>query len=152
MTKSGALRASDADREAIVSRLHTAATEGRIGADELEQRVATALTARTYAELEATVADLPRPGGARRTPARQSGHWAVNAVRANPVLLVFAIPVLAVTASMLLAATILWAVLMVVVMVVGGHPRRGPWNGPWTYTRHRRPYRPQRRHPRSDWA
>ena len=47
-------------------------------------------------------------------------------MRANPILLLFAIPVLAVTAAMLLAATVVWTVLMLVVLMVGGRHRTGP--------------------------
>src|SRR5213082_3686279 len=114
------MRASDADRDRIVDRLNKAATEGRIAAEELEQRVSAALKARTYGELDDTVSDLPGPK-AHRTPARRSGAagWAVSVVRANPILLFFVIPVLAVTAAMLLAATIVWAVLAVVVLMLG---------------------------------
>jgi Flp pilus assembly protein TadB len=155
MTKVGSLRASDADREQIVSQLHKAATEGRIASDELEQRVSAALKARTYAELDATVADLPRQLNQRprRKPAgRSAGGWALSAVRANPFILLFAIPVVAVTFAMVIAATVVWAVLMVVVMVLGGRPR--PPRGPWMYTRQRRPYGPPPRRggPRSYWA
>jgi uncharacterized protein DUF1707/2TM domain-containing protein len=66
------LRASDADREAVVSLLRAHATEGRLDADELDQRIGTALRARTRAELAALVEDLPATG-----PARGSGgrHW-----------------------------------------------------------------------------
>jgi hypothetical protein len=53
------LRASDADREHIAERLRTAASEGRLLAEELEERLETALTARTYGQLDAVVADLP---------------------------------------------------------------------------------------------
>ncbi len=140
------LRASDADRDQVVDRLRRAATEGRLDPDELEQRVATALKARTYAELDATVADLPRPGTSNRAPAHRSGHFLVSAVRANPILLVFALPVLAVTASMLVAVTMLWAVAMVVVLALGGRPGRGLRSGPWTYARYRRGYGPPRRY------
>jgi hypothetical protein len=49
-----------------------------------------------------------------------------------------------------LAATVMWAVLMVVVMVLGGRPR-GP-RAPWMYTRYRRAYTPPQRRPRSYWA
>jgi Flp pilus assembly protein TadB len=154
MTKVGSLRASDADREQIVSRLHKAATEGRIGADELEDRVSAALKARTYRELDATVLDLPNPltPRARRSPGKRSGRgWLVSAVRANPVLLLLALPVVAVTAAMVLAAMVVWAVTMVVIMVLGGRPRAP--RGPWMYTRQRRPYGPPRRGgPRSYWA
>lgn len=54
-----ALRASDADREAVVSRLQTALGEGRIDLDEFGQRAGAAYAAVTRAELEALVADLP---------------------------------------------------------------------------------------------
>jgi hypothetical protein len=149
------LRASDADRDHVVSLLHKAATEGRIAAEELEQRVSTALKARTYGELEATVADLP--GGRVRRPARKPARqttagWALATLRANPILILFAIPVVAVTLAMLIAATVIWGVLMIVMMVVGGgHCRRAP-RGPWMYTRRGGTYGPPRRGPRSDWA
>jgi Domain of unknown function (DUF1707) len=153
VTKVGSLRASDADREAIVNRLHKAATEGRIAPDELEQRVTAALKARTYAELDATVADLPRQptGGARREVGRRSSAGlALSVVKQHPLLLLLVLPVMAVTAAMILAATVMWAVLMVVVMMIGGRP--GPPRGPWMYTRYRRAYGPPQRRPRSYWA
>jgi hypothetical protein len=147
------LRASDADRDQVVSRLHKAATEGRIVAEELEQRVAHALKAQTYGELETTVADLPGPRPRqRRAPARRTPlGWALAGVRANPMLILFAIPVVAVTLAMMLAAAIIWMVLMAVMMVLGGRPR-GP-RGPWMYTRRGRGFGPPRRGgPRSYWA
>lgn len=150
MTRAGSIRASDADREQVVDRLHRAATEGRILAEELEQRVTAALRARTYSELDATVADLPRPGATGAAPARRSGHWVVSAVRANPILLLFIVPALAVTAAVVIAATVLWAVLMVIVLVVGGRPPRR--RGPWTYARPRRGYGPPRRGAGGYWA
>jgi hypothetical protein len=53
------VRASDADREAIVTRLQTALGEGRIDLDEFGQRATVAYEATTLAELEVVVADLP---------------------------------------------------------------------------------------------
>lgn len=138
MSRHGALRASDADRDQIVDRLHKAATEGRIASDELEQRVSQALKAQTYGELEATVADLPGPRRSRSGQIqrqRTAGQWAVSAVRANPALLLFVIPVLAVTLAMVVAATAVWAVLMVVMMLVGG--RRHGGASPWAYAARR---------------
>jgi hypothetical protein len=69
------LRAADADRERIAERLRTAAAEGRLSADELEERIEAALGARTYAELNALVADLPeqRPRPAPRRSRRRLG-------------------------------------------------------------------------------
>ena len=59
------LLASDADRERVAERLRAAAGEGRITAPELEERLEGAFSARTDAELEPLVVDLPAP---RREP------------------------------------------------------------------------------------
>jgi hypothetical protein len=53
------LLASDADRDRIAERLRAAAAEGRLTSEELEERLETAFSARTEAELESLVADLP---------------------------------------------------------------------------------------------
>ncbi|GAB3356652.1 DUF1707 domain-containing protein [Modestobacter lapidis] len=53
------VRASDADREAVVTRLQTAVGEGRIDLDEFSQRVDTAYAATTTDELDGLLADLP---------------------------------------------------------------------------------------------
>jgi Domain of unknown function (DUF1707) len=151
MPHRGSLRASDDDRERTVERLHTAATEGRLAAEELEQRVSVALKARTYGELSATVADLPGPRRERRAPAerRSAGRWAVSTVSHNPMLLLFAIPVIAVTAAMVLLATVMWMVLMVVVLVLGGRRRVG--SPPWVHAR-RHLLDGRRRGPGGYWA
>jgi hypothetical protein len=60
----GDLRASHADRDAVVERLRDAAGDGRLTADELDQRLELALTARTYGELAALTTDLPAQAGA----------------------------------------------------------------------------------------
>jgi hypothetical protein len=54
------LRVADADRDRAIERLHAAATEGRLDHEELGERVSSALTARTQAQLDALTADLPR--------------------------------------------------------------------------------------------
>jgi hypothetical protein len=151
------LRASDADRDHVISRLHKAATEGRIAAEELDQRVGSALKARTYGDLEKTVSDLPGPRPrSRRPPARRTTlGWALAGVRANPALILFAIPVMAVAFAMFVAAAVIWMVLAVVVMVLGGRPSapRGR-HGPWLYTSRGRGFGPPRRGraARSYWA
>lgn len=153
MNRRGSLRASDADRDHIVERLHRAATEGRIGSDELEQRVATALKARTYAELEALVADLPRPRDRtdRRPVRRSSVGWAMTTVRTYPWLIVFVVPAVTTVAAIALAAVVLWAVIVVLVMALGGRHRRPP-RGPWMYSRQRGIYGSPRGRARSYWA
>jgi hypothetical protein len=52
-------RASYEDRDRVVETLRLAAGDGRLNADELDQRIEMALTARTYGELAALTKDLP---------------------------------------------------------------------------------------------
>ncbi len=53
------IRASDADREAVIERLSRSFAAGRLDVDEFEERVAKACEARTMAELTALIRDLP---------------------------------------------------------------------------------------------
>ncbi|HEU5084970.1 MAG TPA: DUF1707 domain-containing protein [Acidimicrobiales bacterium] len=53
------IRATDTDRERAIARLRTAAGEGAIDLDELEQRIVAAYDARNLAELAVVTADLP---------------------------------------------------------------------------------------------
>jgi hypothetical protein len=53
------LRASDAEREQIVDQLRQHAADGRLTMDEFEQRVAEALAAKTHADLEPVLRELP---------------------------------------------------------------------------------------------
>jgi Domain of unknown function (DUF1707)/Domain of unknown function (DUF4190) len=55
----GRIRAGDADREHVVDLLKGAYTEGRLSKDEYDDRVAKALSARTFADLDLLIADLP---------------------------------------------------------------------------------------------
>jgi hypothetical protein len=55
----GELRASHADRDRVVEVLRVAAGDGRITADELDQRLEVALTAQTLGELALLTTDLP---------------------------------------------------------------------------------------------
>ena len=58
------LRASHADRDQVVELLRVAAGDGRLSAEELDDRLERALTARTYAELAVLTTDLPATPGA----------------------------------------------------------------------------------------
>ena len=53
------LRASHADRDRVVELLRIAAGDGRLTAEELDERLEAALTARTQRELTVLTADLP---------------------------------------------------------------------------------------------
>ena len=63
------LRASHEDRDRVVELLRVSAGDGRLTADELDERLELALTARTYGELARLVADLPATGSAASAPA-----------------------------------------------------------------------------------
>jgi Domain of unknown function (DUF1707) len=53
------LRASHDDRDRVVEQLRVAAGDGRLSAEELDERLELALSARTYSELVPLTADLP---------------------------------------------------------------------------------------------
>jgi DUF1707 SHOCT-like domain/Domain of unknown function (DUF4190) len=55
----GKLRAADVDRDRVAGLLGTAYAEGRLSKDEYDDRLETALSARTYADLDQVVTDLP---------------------------------------------------------------------------------------------
>jgi hypothetical protein len=63
------LRASDAERERAANALRLHAADGRLDAEELEERLTQAYAARTRGELEALSADLPPLPAARSAPA-----------------------------------------------------------------------------------
>ena len=60
----GALRVSHEDRDQVAEVLRVAAGDGRLTADELDERLEKALTARTYDDLAVLVTDLPAAGTA----------------------------------------------------------------------------------------
>jgi hypothetical protein len=82
MARRSSIRASDADRDRVADRLHQAAIEGRLMAHELEERLGHALRARTYGELDAVVADLPREASVAVAPRRP---MAVTLLRRYPL-------------------------------------------------------------------
>lgn len=111
MTTRAVLRASDADREQVAERLRQAAAEGRLLADELEERLGDAFSAKTYGELDAVVSDLPAPVVTRRRRSR------------GPVALR---PAIAAAFALALALMLIGAV----GFALGGHPHSGRhWAG-----------------------
>jgi hypothetical protein len=69
------MRVSDAEREATAAELREHYASGRLTLDELNERVDQAFAARTRADLDALMRDLPsaRPGGSGFTGARPGG-------------------------------------------------------------------------------
>jgi hypothetical protein len=55
------IRVSDADRERVTARLRDHYAEGRLTAEELDERTSAALNAKTFGDLRRPMADLPDP-------------------------------------------------------------------------------------------
>ncbi|TDD51810.1 DUF1707 and DUF2154 domain-containing protein [Nonomuraea terrae] len=68
MTDPGGVRASDAEREAVVEQLRVASVEGRLTLAELTDRTEAAYTATTHAELALLTQDLPSAGMTAPSP------------------------------------------------------------------------------------
>ena len=79
--RSPAVRASDRERDAVVQRVQQAFAEGRLDDGEFDERMRAALTARTHADLDVLLADLPAetaaPGPAPAAGGRGPGRVAV---------------------------------------------------------------------------
>ena len=64
------LRASDADRDRVIDVLRAATADGRLTADEFSERMAAALSSRTFRELAPLTADLTRRPASRPAAGR----------------------------------------------------------------------------------
>ena len=121
---SSLLRASDADRDAVAERLRQAAVEGRLEPDELEERLHTALRARTYGELDPLLSDLPRRSVPRERPATTSaGLMVAVAVRLVVLVLIATalLAALAVSAAWWLLGVLVWLSLRTRRSCAGWH-------------------------------
>ncbi|NRQ30504.1 DUF1707 domain-containing protein [Nonomuraea sp. NN258] len=83
MSEPGEVRASDAEREAVVEQLRVASVEGRLTLAELTDRTEAAYTATTHAELAMLTQDLPAGASYAPAPApapreRRKKRWFVG--------------------------------------------------------------------------
>ena len=113
-----AIRASDAEREAVAAVLKKSAAEGRLTIEELEERLGSAYSAKTYAELMQLSADLPDHNGARtsaRGAALAAGprdlHRSRGRARGGPIVLI----------------ALFWTIWAVSVATSPGHSLEGLW-------------------------
>lgn len=99
MTDPRELRAGNSERDAVVTRLQQAYADGRLGEDELRERIDSVHGARTFGDLDALVADLPIPPPSQEfAPSRtdapptdapwpQLAHGPVGTSPENPMIL-----------------------------------------------------------------
>jgi DUF1707 SHOCT-like domain/Domain of unknown function (DUF4190) len=85
----GRLRAADADRDRVVELLNTAYSEGRLSKDEYDGRLENAFSARTYAELDHIVADLPAARAAAVTQVARTNVLAIASLACGLAQFVF---------------------------------------------------------------
>jgi DUF1707 SHOCT-like domain len=126
MARRATLKASDADRDQIAERLRKATGEGRLLAEELEERLEATFAARTYGELDAVVADLPGVTVRRRERPRPPALNAVHVIALfilAPVILSLLLALAVVVATLFSA----WGLLLIVGWFMFGHGRRHYW-------------------------
>ena len=104
------MRASTADRDRAVELLTRAYSEGRLDKDEHDARVERAMTAATFAELDAVVIDLPGAGPVAPVPSAPPQFARTNS--------------LAVTSLVCGIAQMMFGPLATVPAVVCGHMAR----------------------------
>ncbi len=132
------MRVSDADREQVAERLRDHFAAGRLTSEELDERLATALNAKTVRDLRAVMADLPEPAPvgpqAGQVPPDWRTHGPVYGYRRGPRILplaliaLFALIVLPsagfVLAAFLKLILLFWLVACVAGLFAAGRYRR----------------------------
>lgn len=129
------IRASDADRDAVVAALSEHFQAGRLTTEELEDRTGQALAARTLGQLDELTADLPAPRPAAPpapvAPRRRPGYLVLVPL----VVPVAALAVLAVvlgTSTGLHAWGVWWVIpvaLLIARRLAGRHDIRRDFRG-----------------------
>jgi hypothetical protein len=126
-----AMRASDADRDAVLAELGEHFQAGRLTLEEFDERSDLALRSRTYGELADLTRDLPAPDRSpARSPNPQSSHGGlrlpVAAIAAALALVVLVVATVSNDAVVGHAALRLWWIALIVPLVAAraGRGRR----------------------------
>jgi len=88
------MRVSDADREQVAERLREHFAAGRLTSEELDERLAAALAAKTVGDLRAIMADLPESAPVGPHSGQETPDWTYRPVygyRRGPRLLPLAL-------------------------------------------------------------
>ncbi len=117
--------ASDAERDHVAEALRSHAATGRLDPEELEERLGLAFAARTRAELEPLVADLPEPAPQRPRPRRELPRIA-------PVI---PLAILLVAIWALTGAGYFWPIWPIGAMLIGAFKHTGAGCGRVVRTR-----------------
>jgi hypothetical protein len=137
------MRISDADRDRAASRLRDHYAEGRLTAEELDERVAAALKAKTAGDLRRVMSDLPGTGPAQPNPRPYAGPppWAYRrrGPRLLPIVLLILIAAVLLPGgwiffALLKAFLLFWLVVALFGLVAGAvfrHRMRRMWRGAW---------------------
>jgi DUF1707 SHOCT-like domain len=145
------IRISDADRDRVTARLRDHFAEGRLTADELDERVTATLNARTFGDLRRVMADLPEPvpvpPGAQQGRPRTAPPWVFRhrGPRLLPLVLFALLAALLLPGGWLLFAflkvlLVFWLVACLAGIFVAGRFRRRMRRDWWAgYTGHERP-------------
>ena len=83
------MRAADADRDRVVEFLNIAYSEGRLARDEYDGRLENAFSARTYADLDQIVTDLPVTRATVVTPVAGTNGLAIASLACGLAQFVF---------------------------------------------------------------
>ena len=131
------LRVGDRERDAVGEILRRRHLEGRLDAQEFEDRLGRCLAAKTYAELDALISDFPREGAESRRAGQPWGR--------RPWPPVFPFVVFGLIAAIVFGAHVAWLAIPLFFLFVvrplawrawGGGDARGSWAcGPRRTTR-----------------
>ena len=115
------LRVGDKERDAVTEILRQRHLEGRLDADEFQARLERCLAAKTYAELDELIADLPREE-AERGRGRQTWTW-------RPWPLPFLLLPVALTAAIASGAHLAWLAVPLLFFFVARPLLWRTWGG-----------------------
>jgi hypothetical protein len=144
------IRVSDADRDRVTARLREHFAEGRLSADELDERISAALNAKTFGDLRQVTADLPEPAHVPPQAPQQPPHvavpWAVRRHRPRVlplILLALFVPLLIPSSGWLVFAffkllLVFWLVACIAGIFFAGRFHRRVNRGRPGYTRYGR--------------